>query len=222
MPRCITHVFVLLVGVTCALPYARATIINGDFEDGLNGWSIESGTFVAAPDLTGNHFAVSSQGGRLRQVFDLPPGAQTLTFRYLYHQSGPGGGCCPFDFLNFYLLDPLTFDNLIPPAPGFELAALFLGQDHTGVYAANPDFVSVTGPDDDGLRYVNVHLAHLPSQQNVYLEFGSFEFDDGRDSLLAIDDVVVSVPDARAGLAIAILALLVTRRLPRREATVPQ
>ena len=207
---------VILLASMVIAGVAEADIVNGDFEDGLNGWSVESGEFAAVTDAAGNHWAMSQTGGRLRQGFDLPLGAQALTFRYFYHQTGSGGGSGPQDFLNFYLQDPDTLANLIPPPEGFEGFPLFLGQDHLGLYAFNPEYVSVTEPDDEWVRFVTVDLAHLPPQQSARLEFGSFEFDDGRDSRLAIDDVVVVVPEPASIMVLTFGALFVARSHRRR------
>ncbi|HUU85491.1 MAG TPA: hypothetical protein VM243_18485 [Phycisphaerae bacterium] len=202
----------LVVVALLATPLiARGDVINGDFEDDLNGWSIESGSFGALPDYTGNHWAVSSTGGRLRQTFDLPPAALTLSFRYLYNQYGTGGGAPP-DFLNFYFMDPDTLENLIPPPEGLEDWIVFLGQDNTGLYAVNTDYVTVTDPDADGGRYVTIALTHLPPQQSARLEFGSFEFDDGQDSLLAVDDVLVTVPEPASAILLTLCTWPVCRR----------
>ena len=187
----LTVAFVILFGATLA----SAGIINGDFEDGLNGWSIESGEFSAFADYTGNHWALSHYGGRLRQTFQMPLGAAELSFRYVFSQSGEGGGGPLVDYINFFLCDSATSERLIPPAEGFEGLPLFLGQDHVEIYAVNPEYVTVSVPDENDTRYVTLSLAHVPPLQDAYLEFGFMEYDDGRSTLLAVDDVVITIPE---------------------------
>ena len=201
-------VLVFLIGATAA----PAGIVNGDFEDGLTGWSVESGEFSAVADYTGNHWAISYFGGRLRQTFELPLGAMELSFRYVFSQTGPGGGGYLFDYINFFLCDPDTSESLIPPAEGFEGLPLFLGQDHMEIYAVNPEYVAVSDPDENGTRYVTISLTHLPPLQSAYIEFGLFEFDDGRDTLLAVDDVVVTIPEPGGAILLALGFVVVARR----------
>ncbi len=69
-----------------------AELVNGDFEDGLNGWTVEgSVTADVTPD---NDFALfqenaSGPKSRIIQVFNIPAGVDTLTFTYLlsWHQA---------------------------------------------------------------------------------------------------------------------------------------
>ena len=184
----------VLVILSGAAP-ASAGIVNGDFEDGLTGWSIMSGEFSAFADYTGNHWALSHYGGRLRQTFQMPLGAAELSFRYVFSQSGAGGGGPLVDYINFFLCDPATSESLIPPAEGFEGLPLYLGQDHREIYAVNPEYVTVGAPDENDARRVTLSLTHLPPLQNAYLEFGFMEYDDGRSTLLAVDDVVLTIPE---------------------------
>ena len=188
-------VLVFLIGT----PAAYAGVVNGDFEDGLAGWSVESGDFGAVVDYTGNHWALSHYGGRLRQTFEMPLDAMELSFRYIFSQTGPGGGGPLADYINFFLCAPGTSESLIPPADGFEGLPLFLGQDHMEIYAVNAEYVTVSDPDENETRYITISLAHLPPLQSAYIEFGMLDFDDDRSTLLAVDDVGGHDSRARRG-----------------------
>jgi hypothetical protein len=65
---------------------ARASgLVNGDFEDGLNGWTVEGS--VTGSETTGNDVAFFQENplgavSRIYQVFDLPAVPQTLTFKF--------------------------------------------------------------------------------------------------------------------------------------------
>jgi hypothetical protein len=207
--------FIGIIAVALLAPSTRADLINGNFENGLTGWTVDSGTWAAPVDNTGNHWAATLTGGLLWQSFTLPAGAQALSLRYGYGQSGPGGGSGWPDHINFYLLDAVSNANLIPPLPGEESAAAYLGQDWRGLYAVNPAYVTVTPPDADEIRHVTVSLTHVPAGQEVLVAFGSFEYaGDGRDSYLMVDDVSVTVPEP-ATLLMAALGAAALRRARR-------
>jgi hypothetical protein len=193
---------------------ARATIINGDFEDGLTGWTVVDGNWIVLPGSGGQHFAVSDVGGFIQQDFLIPAGAQTLELDYALIQSGPGGTQGPTDFVSMYLVDPGTADSLIPPAAGFEFTNLFLNETQNGVGAVNPDYVTITFGGGANPDHVSVDLSHLITGQAARIAFQfSDNLHDQLDSLLAVDNVLITVPEPGCGcLALLASALLLGRR----------
>ncbi len=191
---------------------ANAGIINGNFENGLTGWTIEWGSWSTPPLPGGNHVAACSEDCYLSQIFELPAGAQTLSFKYRFFHSGtPGPG--PNDFLKIQMLDPGDLTPLIPPAVGDSDSGTIVGEDHNGIYFVNADYTSVSPIMPDNFHHVSVDVSFLPPQQDVRFQFVQFGFTDGQNSTIVADDVAVIVPEPVGVVPLLLAVTLIRRRV---------
>jgi hypothetical protein len=87
MKKNVVVVLLVVAGFFGSLSQASPTLINGDFENGLTGWSYSSGDYVfIVEDDSLNHlaqineFPVTGGTSSLSQTFQIPAGAQSLSF----------------------------------------------------------------------------------------------------------------------------------------------
>ena len=212
-----------LVAVLSAAASTRAqSLVNGDFEDGLHGWTVDGA--VTVDETLDNDFAIfredpQAKKSRIYQVFNIPPLAQTASFRYLLLWSeettpsasatnpdatgGPryrtdlttqGGTVAGFpnDSFSAFLLDPVTLTRLLPPLgePPMDFDDFFFA-DNTGLIDSNGQYVSISEPDSDGIRTVTLDISSLPSGLSVRLEFGLAGGPDGLATIAILDDIVI-------------------------------
>lgn len=178
--------FVLLsciILLTCQVSQAGFTIVNGDFSDGLNGWTVDSGNVS-----DGGGFALFEEHptlilSTLFQEFTLPTGVQSLSFDVTL-SAVAGGVSDPFAFSDSFtasLLDPVTLDPLIAN-PGF---SDFYFQDNTGF---EDTIASVSG------NHITLDLFGLGLDGlDAALYFDLIGSDDGFLTSVSIDNVQVSV-----------------------------
>lgn len=198
---------------------AAADLVNGSFDDGLNNWTA-IGSVAPMTGAGGETVALFSGSGTLEQTFNLPAGARTLSFLYLFHSSAGQPDTHPLtDTFDAYLLDPATLEPLAPPdgLPGLPSPAFLLHNRDFGL-TYDSAYVNVTDPDADGLRMVTLDVSDVTAEASALLRFQFTEVDDGFSSLLVIDSVVITVPAPAVMLAMLPAGLLSYRRRRRMEA----
>ena len=190
--RCLTNVCLSFVMVWClAQPAVAGDLINGDFEDGLSGWTTHGPVSTVGIDDHWAYFQENPAGFTtdLYQVFNLPSFPGELSFLYLlWAYGGPSSG--PPETLGVYVLDPDTLLPLLPVSLEEAVSVLNVGIDGNINY--DPDVVTVTEPDEDGVRLVTVDLSSLPGGREVYLRYTLLSWGDEQTVWLAVDDVVVT------------------------------
>jgi len=176
-----TVLYLLVVG--CAtLQTARANLIlNGDFSDGLNGWTVESGNVT-----DGGGFALFEEHpteilSTLKQGFTLPDWPSLYLVFDVEMSATPGGPSDPFawpDAFTASLLDPVTLDPLVSN-PG---RTDFFYMDNTS------SLLTI------GTITITTNLTGFDNQ-DVVLYFDLIGSDDGMLTSAAIDNVHIYVPE---------------------------
>jgi hypothetical protein len=144
------------------------TIVNDDFSNGLNGWT------VFGPVVDGGGFArlyddhMSFQG-TLEQGFVVPVGAQSLSFSYVLSLTpdATSGSFLP-DAFTASLLDPAS--NPILSTPGY---TDYFYHDDGGTVDFDPGIVSKSG------NTVTLDLSSVPAGTNARIVFDLYMGDDG-------------------------------------------
>lgn len=174
-------VFALCIGVVAwfGQPTAEATVVvNGDFSDGLNSWTVESGNVS-----DGGGFALFEEHpteilSTLKQGFTLPDWSSMFLLFDVKMSATPGGAHDPFawpDAFTASLLDPVTKEPLIAN-PG---RTDFFYIDNTGVLT--PATLTVK------LNLTGLGL----SGRNAALYFDLIGSDDGMLTNIKVDNVEV-------------------------------
>jgi len=198
-PFCV--VFALCIGVVVwfGQPTAEATVvINGDFSNGLNGWTVESGNVS-----DGGGYALFQEHptqilSTLKQEFALPDWSSMQLVFDVKMSATPGGVHDPFawpDAFTASLLDPATKDPLIAN-PG---RTDFFYMDNTGVLT--PATLTVR------LNLTGLDLG----SRNAALYFDLIGNDDGMLTSVNVDNVAV-IPEPTTLILIGFGALLATRK----------
>jgi hypothetical protein len=204
------------VGAICLVATASsagAAVTNGDFEDGLNGWTTTPGGWTTIePPPGGNHLAITDSGGQLSQIFNIPAGAQRLEFDFKFFNNGMNPNEPLSDSVSFALEDPSTGDSLVPPIAGLEIIPIFFNHTASGFISFNPASVTYTpaGPNDPDR--ISLDISHLSAGQNADIVFRHLNFNDGLSSFLVLDNVVVTVPEPGTGLMVMAGVFVFARR----------
>ena len=179
---CRIFVFISLIVLLSGIAvYASPSVQNGYFSDGLNGWTVEWGYVVNPSDyaLFAEHpIDISST---LSQEFTIPSLAQVLSFEVLMSDT-PGGDSDTSEWPDAFtasLLDPITNDPLVAN----EGYTDFFYIDNSGVIDTVADF---TG------RKVSLDVSGFAGS-DVYLVFDLWMSYDGRETIVQLDNVEVSV-----------------------------
>lgn len=179
-------IVVALAGVT-----AFAVPTNGDFSDGLNGWTIESGTV-----FDGGGFALfiedfSVPSSTLSQEFTIPLLALELSFDVNMESDLPES---PVDVFTAYLYDNSTDLKPLVSNPGVGVDEFFY-MDNDGVINTVGTFDGTTVTlDVSGFRGLN-----------AYLVFDLWNGDDKRQTGVSLDNVSISVVPAPGALMLGLI-----------------
>lgn len=183
-------------------------ITNGDFSDGLNGWTVTSGTVTDG----GGHALLAENAAvllsSLEQQFVMPEGISKLAFYYeMVSAVDPGeltGG--PADAFIASLLDAGTLLPILstPGYPDFFYLA------DTGFMDFDPAIVTVSG----GLVTLDLtSVMALIQGTQVILAFDLLGFYDGAATQVRVDNVaLIPEPATLTLLALGGLGLLHRRR----------
>jgi hypothetical protein len=171
-------VFALCIGVVVwfGQPTAEATVVNGDFSDGLNGWTVESGNVS-----DGGGFALFEEHptiilSTLKQEFTLPDWSRLLLSFDVKMTAVAGGAYDPFawpDAFTASLLAPVTLEPIIAN-PG---RTDFFYMDNTGLLTI-------------GKLTINLDLGGLGGR-NAALYFDLIGSDDGMLTSVSVDNVAI-------------------------------
>ncbi len=103
----------------------------------------------------------------------------------------------PPDSFSAFLLDPQTLERLLPP-PGEPPEGFddFFHADHEGLIDFNSDYVSLAGPDDEGVYTVILDVSTFTQTIPVHLEFGVAGFANGWHTAAFVDDVMITLGNA--------------------------
>jgi hypothetical protein len=186
-------------------------VVNGLFDDGLNGWSSVGSIFT-----TGAQGVLTDQTTArtlLWQMVMLPPGTYIFGFDVLPGGlAGVGGpGTLPDTFFATLFLDPdpLTFDPIQPI--GFTTALAVADLDLSGITALAA--TATTGPSAKGLPYLRITMPI----QVVKGVVAVFELSDlnfaSSDSVVAVDNVTIElIPEPTVPFLCLPVALFMLRR----------
>ena len=161
-------------------PACEEVVVNGGFEDGLDGWTVEQGELVTSPVYAGQRALrlASERNARAEQSLTLP--ARTLRatfFAALRIESADGGDgpspTQPFD-------DWLRID-LASPNGEAKTNLLFAGNtsDDVAIGLAWDEIVAILSPDDLPTRSGEVRLVFETGSDEDYLKT-AFIVDDVR------------------------------------------
>ena len=190
-----TVFFSFLITLSGIDVYASPSIQNGYFSDGLNGWTVEWGYVVNPSDyaLFAEHpIDISST---LNQEFTIPSLAQVLSFEVLMSDT-PGGDSYSSEWPDAFtasLLDPITNDPLVAN-DGF---TDFFYIDNSGIIDTVADF---TG------RKVSLDVSGFAGS-DAYLVFDLWMSYDGRQTIVQLDDVEISVIPAPGALLLSLIGI---------------
>jgi hypothetical protein len=129
---CVVFAFCISLVVWFGQPTAEATVVNGDFSNGLHGWTVESGNVI-----NGGGYALFQEHSTqilstLKQEFTLPNWSSMFLLFDVKMSAIAGGDYDPFAWADAFtasLLDPATKKPLIAN-PG---RTDFFYMDNTGV-----------------------------------------------------------------------------------------
>lgn len=199
------------LGVFCIVALAvnsttAAPLDNGNFDGDLSGWSAE-GMVTVETTASGNNAAVLREvdpaanppthaGGlsRIYQTFEIPAGAEWLSFRYRLFTNPYGDSVVPPDSFSAILVDPATGNRLIldpMSAPDFSNGLLY--QDVRGELLFDPAFVDrIEMPDAEGLYTVIMNILALSDQDDIpaRIEFSFANGDKRRLSFEVVDYIM--------------------------------
>jgi hypothetical protein len=183
--------FVVLLVAT--VPCGAGTIINGDFSEldatsGLPmGWdhfdyagTIDPPEYIVDGD---NRYVRFHEQQQLEQLFNLVLDSSTLSFDFRWNQSGDGTTGVPPDSFQVTLYDE-NFNPLLGAPDGFFTI------DHVGSYF-DSTYVTLSTLTDGWLRVV-LDVSSLSPMSNVLLEFLVNGSDDGRVTMVDVDNVVLT------------------------------
>ncbi|MCJ7670347.1 MAG: hypothetical protein MUO61_07555 [Dehalococcoidia bacterium] len=184
---CVVFAFCIGVVAWFGQPTAEASVvINGDFSDGLNGWTVESGNVS-----DGGGFALFEEHpidilSTLMQGFTLPNWTSMFLSFDVKMLAVQGGAYDPFawpDAFTASLLDPVTLDPLIcnpgrtdffyidNTNPIITIGTLMLRLDLSGLGGRDAAlYFDLIGSDDGMLTSVNVdNVAIIPEPCSLLL-----------------------------------------------------
>ena len=170
---------ILAVLVTAGISLAGPSLTNGNFSDGLNGWTIEEG-----PVYSYSEQALLEENGypyvtSMSQSFTLHGAAETLSFDIdMNTMQGTTGSSQYSDAFAAYLLDPVDYSPLISN-PGFS----------EFYYLENNGFEETVGTVSGNTVELDVTSI---AGQDVYLAFDLYSEDDGLITSVFIDNVMVA------------------------------
>ena len=197
-------VFALVVGALLGTPgpVRAATVVNGLFDDGLNGWSNEGAIFT-----TGEQGVLTDQTTArtlLWQMVMLPPGSYVVGFDVLPGGlAGVGGtGTLPDTFFATLYLDPdpLTFDPINPV--GFTTAVAVADLDLSGITALGAS--ATIGQSSKGFPYLRIIMPiQVVKGVVAVFELSNLNF-VGSDSVVAVDNVTIELIPEPSALALVL------------------
>jgi hypothetical protein len=160
-----------------SLNTVQAMLTNGDFSDGLNGWTY-TGAMSNSGDSAFFNEDVPESTSNLSQNFIIPDGAQSLSFERTMISSS--GGTPSSDTFTVSILDADT------------QAPLASYQGHTYFYLLD-DFGIEEIADSASLTDNKVTLDVSPfANKNALLSFNFLNTDDGRSTYVILDNVEIS------------------------------
>jgi hypothetical protein len=178
--------FGALVGLLAVcVPAAASSIVNGDFSDGLTGWS-----HGGAVDVQGGQAVLGEDPPMIRtwleRSFVVPVDARRLSFRYEASRVADGTSGSPLpDAFVAYLLDPTSYVPLLA-MPG-DLG--FFRVDGDGLALFDPALVTLVGD------YVALDLRSVASGTDALIAFDLLGANDGLDTEVRLDNVAVFAGD---------------------------
>jgi hypothetical protein len=206
-------VLATLIPGTCAL----ADLENGDFSSGLADWTIQVVTVDSGVATMGEE---GTDWAFLKQEFTIPNLSLSLSFEYLPLFETDGQ-----ESFSVSLLDPVTFDPLIPTdADPFDSSATYYFMHYwDGFYSDNevltdPAYVTQTDLGGEWTR-VTLDLAWLGGVgTNALLEFDFIPgfFDISYEGEIRIDNVSVAVVPAFSSLLLGVIGLGTVTALRRK------
>ena len=182
---------------------ASSSVQNGNFSNGLNGWTVEWGYVVNPSDyaLFAEHpIDISST---LSQEFTIPSLAQVLSFEILMSET-PGEDSDTSEWPDAFtasLLDPITNNPLIANDGYTD----FFYIDNSGVIDTVADF---TG------RKVSLDVSGFAGC-DAYLVFDLWMSYDGKQTIAQLDNVEISVIPAPGALLLGLIGISSLRVLKK-------
>lgn len=191
------------LGWLFAVGQASAVFSNGDFSDGLTGWTFDNDVFVADGHAVlqdpGTGYSVLYQGAALGVDFFRID----FDFQNVLSDNVLPGFFLDVFFASIYYIDDLAQFDL--GSGGYDASAGLFDMDSTGAYNVNGSIgASPLGPE--WLHY----SGSLPnSYSNIVTVFEIHNLNGaGGDSLVRLDNVTVVVPEPGSGLLCAVGLLL--------------
>jgi hypothetical protein len=219
-----TTVLALCLSLTLSVATASATVVsNGDFTNGLAGWTTSEETtsnVVTSPSsyvtveqgaavLTTPSFATNIAIVSLSQFLSLPAATQTLYTDVSFPQldADPGSP-------NNGILDHLQVSWSDDQDPAFD--RIFLDIDLFGPTFLDP-LATLTDLGNDWLR-LTADISGLASRQGI-IYFDLFNEDDGLITFAAVDNVAVTMVPEPGSFALLAGGIFLLAALQRRART---
>lgn len=181
-----------------------ADLLNGNFDDGLNGWTVEGDVSIATT-AGGESFARFQENGvgarsRIQRTFDLPADPDVLSFRYQLTTSSQErtSKVAPDSFAVFLTAasDPQT-RLVVPPSSDPDFSRAYYYADGDGVGLFDSQYVTVTDGPQGAWTTVTLDVSGLAGSLSVHLEFALLTGDNDITTVLAIDDAYTTCPEDR-------------------------
>ena len=161
-------------------PACEEVVVNGGFEDGLDGWTVEQGELVTSPVYAGQRALrlASERNARAEQSLTLPAHTLRATFFAALRIESADGGDGPSPTQPF---DDWLRIDLASPNGEAKTNLLFAGNtsDDVAIGLAWDEIVAILSPDDLPTRSGEVRLVFETGSDGDYLKT-AFIVDDVR------------------------------------------